>query len=71
MLHETAVAWLRSRLAVTTPARSWEETPSAHGTRIRACCSYINGHYDVAGLCRDFPRRVRDLVDKKGERLKE
>ena len=34
-------------------------------------CSYINGHYDVAGLCRDFPRRVRDLVDKKGERLKE
>ena len=34
------------------------------------CADYINKNYDVDGLSRCFPRRVKALVDAKGERLR-
>lgn len=71
MLHETAVAWLRQRLAATLPSRAWEETPAAFGARLRMCALFINKQYDVEGLCRAFPRRVQALAAAKGGRLKE
>ena len=30
---------------------------------------YINGHYNVEDLCRSFPRRLQQLVDKQGDRI--
>ena len=71
MLHETAVSWLRKRLTLTTPANVWEETPAQYAARLRRCCADINSTLDVAGLCRDFPKRIQTLLDKKGGRLKE
>ena len=71
MLHETAVAWLRSRLETTLPKRPWEETPAAFAARLRACCAHVNAHHDVEGLCKDFPKRIRKLLDGGGRRLKE
>ena len=69
MLHETAVACLTRRLAVTTPARAWEETVPAFGRRLQEACKYVNRNFKVDNLCWDFPHRVRDLIRKEGGRL--
>jgi len=71
MLHETAVAWIRLRQTVTTPREPWAETVEEFGQRMRTIAAYINENYDVDGLCREFPDRVQELVDRKGERLDE
>ena len=71
MLHETAVSWLRHRLTQTLPPRCWEETPAAFAARLRQCCADINDNLDVEGLCKAFPGRVQNLVDRRGGRLKE
>ena len=70
MLHETAVAWIRDRQTKTTPKKPWEETVEAHGERLRDIATYINGHYDVDGLHRDFLPRVQTLIDAEGGRLR-
>ena len=69
MLHETAVSWMRTRLARTTPRMSWEETPEQYGTRLKACAAYINAHHDVQQLCRDLPKRLQELDELAGDRL--
>ena len=71
MLHETAVSWLHRRLEASLPARCWEETPAAFGTRLRKCCAEINAELKVEKLCKDFPSRIRKLVLNEGGRLKQ
>ena len=71
MLHETAVSWLRVRLEQSLPPRPWEETPEAYAARLRQCCADVNAQLNVDGLCRAFPTRIRKLVERKGDRLKE
>ena len=71
MLHETAVSWLRVRLEQSLPKRPWEETPEAFAARLRQCCVDINAQLDVDGLCRAFPKRIKKLVERQGDRLKE
>ena len=29
----------------------------------------VRGHYDAEGLCRSFPRRLQQLVDKQGDKI--
>jgi len=69
MLHETAVSWVRDRLKKTLPRRCWEETEEAYGARLKEAASYINSTHDVEGLCMEFPGRLRDLVERNGDRL--
>ena len=69
LLHETAVAWVRNREAKTKPREPWKETRAEYTTRLRGICQYINGHYNVEDLCRSFPRRLQQLVDKQGDRI--
>ena len=69
MLHETAVAWMRTRLAKTVPRRAWEETREAYHARLKACAGHINGHFDVEALCRGLPGRVAELAACRGDRL--
>ena len=71
MLHETAVSWMRRRLARTVPAQAWAETRQEYTSRLKACCDEINADLDVEGLCRDFPKRICQLVKNEGGRLKE
>ena len=70
MLHETAVAWLRTRLATSTPTKCWEETREQYGLRLKRCCEEVNKDCDVEGLCKQFPKRVKLLKEKEGDRLK-
>ena len=67
--HETAVAWVRNREAKTKPREPWKETRGEYTTRLRGICQDINGHYNVEDLCRSFPRRLQELVDKEGDRI--
>ena len=47
---------------------------SAMQTRLEAmlleCEQRINASHDVDGLCRQFPRRLAELVEAEGGRLK-
>ena len=70
MLHETAVSWVRKRLAVTTPKENWLETREEYSTRLKRCCEKVNAECDVEGLCRQYPKRLKLLKDKEGGRLK-
>ena len=69
LLHETAVSWLRKRLERSTPTKCWEETREAYGRRLKRCCEEVNKECDVTGLCRDFPKRMKLVSDKDGDRL--
>ena len=69
-LHETAVSWVRKRLAVTTPKKKWLETREEYSTRLKRCCDKVNAECDVEGLCRQYPKRLKLLKDKEGGRLK-
>ena len=71
LLHETAVAWFRKRMRAERPeVVPWEETPVQWTKRARKVVASINQEYDVAGLCREFPQRLRDVVNSEGERLR-
>ena len=68
MLHETAVSWLRTRLAETVPREAWLETRAEY---TKACCDDINRNLDVDELCRAFRSRVDKFRQREGGHLKE
>ena len=70
LLHETAVSWLRLLLSRSLPKEPWKETREQFGTRLREAASLANKCYDVDGLCRRFPCRIEDLIDRQGDRLR-
>ena len=70
LLHETAISWIRWRLAQTVPKECWKETPAEYEARLKHVVADINANLDVEGLCRRLPERLQKLVDSKGERLK-
>ena len=69
MLHETAVSWMRHRLARSVPAKPWEETTEQYSSRLKQVVAEINETLDVEGLCRALPKRIEDLVATRGDRL--
>ena len=69
MLHETAVAWCRYRLARCVPQRPWLETGAEYGHRLKKVVADINRSLDVEGLCQELPCRVEQLLVKDGGRL--
>lgn len=70
LLHETAVSWLRHRLAQSTPKKCWLETRVEYGRRLKRCCEAVNKDLDVEGLSQGLPKRLRLLKDSEGDRLK-
>ena len=70
LLHETAVSWIRWRLAQTVPKECWKETPAEYESRLKRVAADINANLDVEGLCMKLPERLQMLVDSSGDRLK-
>ena len=60
---------LKQSSYVSSCVSSSSET--AFAARLRQCCADINDNLDVEGLCKAFPGRVQNLVDRRGGRLKE
>ena len=69
MLHETAVAWCRWKLAQCTPARPWLETHTEYGQRLKAVAAEINREHHVGGLCKELPSRISKLIREEGGRI--
>ena len=70
-LHETTVSWVRDRLKRSLPKEPWNETEEQFSKRLKLAGEHVNANFDVQGLCREMPERMRKLVhDKKGDRLK-
>ena len=70
LLHETAVSWLRHRLAQSTPKKCWAETRQEYGGRLKRCCEEVNKDLNVEGLSKQPPKRLKLLKDNEGDRLK-
>ena len=48
----------------------WEDNVKLFKKRLRMCEAHINKNYDVDGLCRAFPRRIKALIAAGGDRLR-
>ena len=48
LLHETAVLWIRLRLASTVPNKAWLETKEQYASRLRTDVGNINVSRDYA-----------------------
>jgi hypothetical protein len=70
MLHETAVSWMRVKLAQSLPKKPWWETLDSYRARLKTCAAQINAHHDVESLCKELPQRLRDLDELEGDRLR-
>ena len=71
LLHETAVALFRKHLRKERPVRMpWEETPEEWTERAAKVARNVNGSVNLDSLCKSFPRRLRALVEKQGDRLR-
>ena len=69
MLHETAVAWIRYKLARCKPARPWLETVEEYGSRLKAVVAEVNQAHDLDNLCRELPGRAQQVIDEDGGRI--
>ena len=69
LLHETAVSWVKYRLARTLPAKAWEESVDQFGTRLRSIANDINAQMNVEGLCKEFPARVEAVLEQGGDNI--
>ena len=65
------MSWVRERLKRSLPKGPWLEDEEHFAKRLKAAADHVNAHFDVKGLCREMPARMRKLVhEKKGGRLK-
>ena len=62
MLHETAVAWCRYKLARCLPARPWLETPEEYRTRLKAAVAEINATHMWTASARNCLHAWRSSV---------
>ena len=71
LLHETAVAVVKDKLAQGTPKAAWRETPAEFYVRLREVGPQITAKGGMDSLCRrEWPQRIHDLVhDPTGDRL--
>ena len=72
LLHETVVSWVRKYLK-QHPIHLTSSMPR-NITRLKdlleEAVSHINTYYEVEDLCHSLPRRLSELKDGEGERLK-
>ena len=57
-------------MKLNPPRYPWKETREQFKARMQDVCRQIDAEYDVEGLCRKLPKRLQDLKDKEGDRLK-
>ena len=50
-------------------ARPWEESVDAYRRRLKAAAAHVNEMFDVDGLCRELPQRLKALRQTGGDRI--
>ena len=67
LLHETAVAMFRNRLRRERPVvLPWQETQDQWAARAELVATWLNAQCNLDSLCRKFPSRLQDLLDRGG-----
>ena len=69
VLHETAVSWIRLRLAATVHSKPWLETRGEYASRLRRVVDDINTSLDVEGLCKGLLKSLDLVIEAKGGRI--
>ena len=59
----------RERLKKTLPRCPWEESVDAYRRRLKAAAAHVNEMFDVDGLCRELPQRLKALRQTGGDRI--
>ena len=68
--HETVVAWARNAFKKhPIPKGDLDDMEQASRARFKECAKFINKNYDVEGLHKQFPTRLQELIDRKGDHL--
>ena len=69
--HETAASWLRALMKKRPlkKGRGLEQLQSDLVQNFNEVVKHINDSYEVGDLTRSFPRRIDELLARKGERL--
>ena len=72
LLHETAVAWVRKFLKQhpVNIVENMDRNIKSLEEKLGEAVDHINTYYEVEDLCRSFPRRLQELKDAEGARLK-
>ena len=71
-LHETVVAWVCRHFAKHTAKapHSVDVNYDRFVERLKACEGHINAHYGVTGLSQGTAKRLEELVDENGARIR-
>ena len=71
LLHETAISWVKERIAKSNAAvrEPWNETPQQFAARLQQVIKDVNKSCNLDGLCREFPARLQELKRRGGDRL--
>ena len=65
------MSWVRERLKRSLPKEPWNETEENFAKRLKAAAEHVIKHFDVPGLCKEMPERMRLPVhETKGDRLR-
>ena len=57
---------MRKLLTETTPKKSWTESREECAARLKRCADCIKHNYDVEGLCKGLPQRIKGIIKQKG-----
>ena len=68
MLHETAVALHRRRLALSLPPKPWLESRELYASRLKEQAAFSNHRYNMEGLCKEFPTCLAKVIANDGGR---
>ena len=72
LLHETVVAWVRAffKKHPFKSVSNVRDNQKLFAKLLKQCESHINANYEVAALCKSFPRRIVELIASRGDRLR-
>ena len=56
------MSWVRERLKRTLPREPWREREEQFAKRLKTAAEHVNARFDVRGLCKEMPERMRLLV---------
>jgi hypothetical protein len=56
-------------LSKTLLKKPWLDTMQEHYARLREAARHTNAHFDVSGLCGEWPQRMAQLIARGGDKL--
>ena len=71
LFHETTAVWIEYGLRGTTPKNAVSESREEFYQRLQEVVTDINMRHDVEGLCERLKKRLREVVMRSRDALKD